>query len=69
MLFASQLMTMFEFTPPGAEPLEDRSVIDHHGPALLIIAGFAILATVDRGLGRVEAGRDRRRRAWAASRS
>lgn len=45
-LFGSQLMTMFEFTPPGAEPIESRSVIDHHGPALLIIAGFAILATI-----------------------
>ena len=45
-LFASQLMTLFEFTPPGAEPLEDRSVIDHHGPALLIIAGFSILAVL-----------------------
>jgi hypothetical protein len=43
-LFISQLMTMFEFTPPGAEPLEDRSVIDHHGPALLIIAVGAALA-------------------------
>lgn len=45
-LFASQLMTMFEFTPPGAEPLEDRSVIDHHGPALLIIAAFAAVTTL-----------------------
>jgi hypothetical protein len=44
-LFASQLMTMFEFTPPGAEPLAERSVIDHHGPALLIIAAFAAIAT------------------------
>ena len=43
-LFASQLMTMFEFTPPGAEPLLDRSVIDHHGPALLILAVFSVLA-------------------------
>jgi hypothetical protein len=45
-LFASQLLTMFEFTPPGAEPLESRSVIDHHGPALLVIAGFAVLAVL-----------------------
>lgn len=44
-LFASQLMTMFEFTPPGAEPLAERSVIDHHGPALLIIAAFAAIGT------------------------
>ena len=45
-LFASQLMTLFEFTPPGGEPLADRSVIDHHGPALLILAGFAIFAVI-----------------------
>ena len=45
-LFASQLMTLFEFTPPGAEPLQDRSVIDHHGPPLLILAAFAVLATI-----------------------
>jgi hypothetical protein len=43
-LFVSQLLTMFEFTPPGAEPLEDRSVIDHHGPALMIIAVAAVVA-------------------------
>ena len=42
-LFASQLMTMFEFTPPGAEPLASRSVIDHHGPVLLILASFSVL--------------------------
>lgn len=46
LLFVSQLLTMFEFTPPGAEPLEERSVIDHHGPALMIIAVFAGLALV-----------------------
>ncbi|MGH2954549.1 MAG: hypothetical protein ACRDK9_11155 [Solirubrobacterales bacterium] len=45
-LFASQLMTIFEFTPPGAEPLADRSVIDHHGPALAVIAVFAVFATL-----------------------
>lgn len=45
-LFASQLMTMFEFTPPGAEPLASRSVIDHHGPALAVIAVFAALLVV-----------------------
>ena len=45
-LFASQLMTLFEFTPPGAEPLQDRSVIDHHGPPILILAVFAVFATI-----------------------
>jgi hypothetical protein len=44
-LFASQLMTMFEFTPPGAEALQERSVIEDHGHALLVIAAFAIIAT------------------------
>lgn len=45
-LFASQLMTIFEFTPPGAEPLADRSVIDHHGPALLMVGVFAVFAAI-----------------------
>jgi hypothetical protein len=45
-LFASQLMTLFEFTPPGAEPLESRSVIDHHGPTLLIISVFSVFAAL-----------------------
>jgi hypothetical protein len=45
-LFASQLMTMFEFTPPGAEPLEDRSVIEDHGHALFVVSAFAIVATI-----------------------
>jgi hypothetical protein len=45
-LFASQLMTMFEFTPPGAEPLDSRSVIEDHGHALFIVAAFAIVATI-----------------------
>lgn len=45
-LFASQLMTLFEFTPPGAEPLEARSVIEDHGHALFIVSTFAALATI-----------------------
>jgi hypothetical protein len=45
-LFASQLMTMFEFTPPGAEPLTSRSVIDHHGPGLTVIAVFGGFAAI-----------------------
>jgi hypothetical protein len=45
-LFASQLMTMFEFTPPGAEPLESRSAIEDHGHPLFIVAVFAIVATL-----------------------
>lgn len=45
-LFASQLLTMFEFTPPGAEPLQSRSVIDDHGQALFVVAAFAAFALV-----------------------
>ena len=46
LLFASQLLTLFEFTPPGAEPLAERSVIDHHGPPLLILSVAVALAVV-----------------------
>lgn len=45
-LFASQLLTLFEFTPPGAEPLLDRSAIDDHGHPLFLVSAFAILATI-----------------------
>ena len=44
-LFASQLMTLFEFIPPGAEAIDDRSAIADHGHAMFIVAGFAVLAT------------------------
>jgi len=45
-LFASQLMILFEFTPPGAEPLSERTGINQHGPAILITSGFAILCVI-----------------------
>lgn len=45
-LFASELMTMFEFTPPGAEPLQAQTAGDRHGNAMFVIAGFAILLTI-----------------------
>lgn len=41
-LFASELMTTFEFTPPGAEPLADQGGADRHGNALMVLAVFAI---------------------------
>ncbi len=41
-LFASELMTMFEFTPPGAQALDSQSGADRHGYALALIAVFAI---------------------------
>lgn len=45
-LFVSQFMTIFEFTPPGAEPLDDRTVLDHHGPAMLVVSAFAFVALI-----------------------
>ena len=46
LLFVSQFMTIFEFTPPGAEPLDDRTVLDHHGPAMLVVSAFAFVALI-----------------------
>lgn len=45
-LFVSELQTMFEFTPPGAEPIDDQSAGDRHGNAMFVIAAFAIAATI-----------------------
>lgn len=44
-LALSELMTMFEFTPPGGEPLSSQSAGDRHGNAMFVVAGFAIAAT------------------------
>jgi hypothetical protein len=35
-------MTMFEFTPPGGEPLDAQSAGDRHGNAMFVVAAFAI---------------------------
>jgi hypothetical protein len=43
-LFASELMTTFDFTPPGGEALSSQGGADRHGNALMVIAVFAILA-------------------------
>jgi hypothetical protein len=43
-LFASELMTTFEFTPPGGEALSSQSGGDRHGNALMVIAAFAVFA-------------------------
>jgi hypothetical protein len=43
-LFASELMTTFEFTPPGGEALSSQGGADRHGNALALIAVFAIAA-------------------------
>ena len=45
-LFASELMTVFDFTPPGAEPLCAQGGADRHGNALIVLAVFAIGALV-----------------------
>jgi hypothetical protein len=43
-LFASELMTTFEFTPPGGEALASQTGGDRHGNALMVIAVFAVFA-------------------------
>jgi hypothetical protein len=45
-LFASEMMTTFEFTPPGGEALSEQDGADRHGNALALIAVFAIGALV-----------------------
>ena len=40
----SELLTTFELTPPGGEPLEVIDAADRHSYALLILALFAIFA-------------------------
>lgn len=41
-IFASELMTTFEFIPPGGEALADQGGADRHGNALMVVAVFAI---------------------------
>ena len=43
-LAAANFTTIFELTPPGAEPLEELSGVDRHSYALVILAGFALAA-------------------------
>ena len=45
-LFASELMTAFEFTPPGGEAICDQIAGDRHSNAQMVIAAFAIGATL-----------------------
>ncbi len=44
-LAASELMTAFQFTPPGGEPLKQVSNVDRHHYAMLLLAVGAIVAT------------------------
>jgi hypothetical protein len=46
MLAASQFMTIFELTPPGAEALESVSATDQHGYATFVLAVFALVMLV-----------------------
>jgi hypothetical protein len=43
-LFASELMTTFEFVPPGGEALGDQSAADRHSYAQAVLAIFAMVA-------------------------
>ena len=45
-LAASELMTSFEFTPPGGDPLSDQLAGDRHGFAMLVLAIFAVASLV-----------------------
>lgn len=45
-LFASELMAMFEFIPPGGEALCDQGAGDRHSNAQMVLAGCAVIATV-----------------------
>jgi hypothetical protein len=45
-LFASELMTLFEFTPPGGEAQCALGNGDRHSNAQMVIAGFAIFGTL-----------------------
>lgn len=45
-LFASELMTIFEFTPPGAEAICSQGAGDRHSNAQMVLAVFAIVATI-----------------------
>lgn len=43
-LFISELMTTFEFTPQGGEVQLEQAAADRHGNALMVIAVFAVIA-------------------------
>lgn len=45
-LGVSEFMTTFEFTPAGGDPLAVQHAYDRHHFALLVIAAFAVVATV-----------------------
>jgi peptidoglycan/LPS O-acetylase OafA/YrhL len=46
MLAASELMTLFELTPPGGEAIQAVDAADRHGYSLLVLGVFAIAAVI-----------------------
>ena len=46
LLIASELMTAFEFTPPGGEAQASQSFADRHHYAFIVLAVFAVVALV-----------------------
>jgi hypothetical protein len=46
LLGVSEFMTIFEFTPPGGEPLRSQLAADQHGYSLLLLAICAVAAMV-----------------------
>ena len=46
LLIASELMTTFEFTPPGGEAQASQSAGDRHSYAQIVLGAFAIVALV-----------------------
>jgi amino acid transporter len=46
LLGISQFMTIFDFTPPGAEPLRSQLATDQHGYALLLLAICTVVAMI-----------------------
>ena len=43
-LFASELMTTFQFAPEGGEVQAEQQAADRHGNALMVVAVFAVVA-------------------------
>lgn len=43
-LGVSEFMVIFEFTPPGGEPLRESVAADRHGYAMLLLAVFTVAA-------------------------
>lgn len=44
-LVVSEFTVAFEFTPPGAEALQEQTAADRHNYAMIVLAAFALAAT------------------------